>query len=180
MEFRFQRSKAGAILSGIAFIILGIVGFTQPTNGCLFLTEVTGWVLIVLGVCSLVTAFMHFSIMLSQLDFYGGLLALLLGILVVNWPQFFVAWIFVLLGIYVMIAGFNSVFAANSLRMLGVSGSGGAMFGGFLMAFLGLLLMMSPFMMASVSMMGAGVTLVYAGVMSIVDGIRMKKPEEDL
>ncbi len=40
--------------------------------------------------------------------------------------------------------------------------------------------MMSPFMMASVSMMVAGVTLVYAGVVSIVDGIRMKKPEEDL
>jgi hypothetical protein len=118
MEFRFQRSKAGAILSGIAFIILGIVAFTHPANATLFLTEVTGWVLIVLGVCGLVMAFTHFSIMLSQLDFYGGLLALLLGILVVNWPQFFVAWIFVLLGIYVMIAGFNSVFAANSLRMM--------------------------------------------------------------
>ena len=178
MEFRFQRSKAGAILSGIAFIILGIVAFTHPANATLFLTEVTGWVLIVLGVCGLVMAFTHFSIMLSQLDFYGGLLALLLGILVVNWPQFFVAWIFVLLGIYVMIVGFNSVFAANSLRMIGVSGSGGTMFGGFLMAFLGLLLMMSPFMMASVSMMVAGVALVYSGVVSIIDGIRMKKHED--
>ena len=42
MEFRFQRSKAGAILSGIAFIILGIVAFTHPANATLFLTEVTG------------------------------------------------------------------------------------------------------------------------------------------
>ena len=61
MEFRFQRSKAGAILSGIAFIILGIVAFTHPANATLFLTEVTGWVLIVLGVCGLVMAFTHFS-----------------------------------------------------------------------------------------------------------------------
>ena len=46
------------------------------------------------------------------------------------------------------------------------------------MAFLGLLLMMSPFMMASVSMMVAGVALVYSGVVSIIDGIRMKKHED--
>lgn len=178
MEFKFQRSKAGAILSGIAFIILGIVAFTHPMNATLFLTEVTGWVLVVLGVCGLVQAFTHFSIMLAQLDFYGGILALIMGILIVNWPQFFVAWIFVLLGIYVMIAGFNSLFAANSMRMLGVPGSGGAIFGAFLMAFFGLMLMMSPFMMADVSMMVAGVALVYSGVVSIIDGIRMKKQED--
>ncbi len=179
MEFKFQRSKAGTILAGIAAIILGVVCFMRPSNAALFITNVTGWILIIFGIVGLVTAFGHISIILSQLDFYNGLLSLLLGIMIVSWPQFFVAWIFILLGIYVMVAGFNTLLSANSLRLLGIKGSGAAIVAAILMVILGFMVMMSPFTMADVSMMIAGVALVYAGIVCIGDGVRMIKADKE-
>lgn len=179
MEFKFQRSKAGTILAGIAAIILGVVCFMRPSNAALFITNVTGWILIIFGIVGLVTAFSHISIILSQLDFYSGLLSLLLGIMIVSWPQFFVAWIFILLGIYVMVAGFNTLLSANSLRLIGIKGSGGAIVAAILMVILGFMVMMSPFTMADVSMMIAGVALVYAGIVCIGDGVRMIKADKE-
>lgn len=178
MELKFRRSKVGTILAGIAGIILGVLCFIRPTNAALFLTNVTGWVLIVSGVVSLVTAFSNISIILSQAEFYSGIMGLLLGILIVSWPQFFVAWIFVLLGICIMMGGFNALFAGNSLRLLGVKGSGWAIFAAALVVFLGFLVVMSPFAMADLSMMIAGVALVYSGIVGVIDGVRMKSDED--
>jgi uncharacterized membrane protein HdeD (DUF308 family) len=175
MEIKFTRSKLGTILSGVVMVILGFIIFSNPGQATLTITLTIGWVLVIMGVASLIGAFTQCNAILSSTDLYFGILELLFGFLIINWPGFFVAWIFILLGVFVMVAGINSLLGANALRVLGVSGSSAAMAGAVLAVVLGIMVMLSPFAMAGMTMVLCGVALVYAGIVRIVDGVRMPK-----
>jgi uncharacterized membrane protein HdeD (DUF308 family) len=177
MDIRIQHSKLGTIVLGLAALALGVVVFMNPSNAGVALTLAVGWVLTILGAVTLANAFTRWSVILSQLDLYWGILELLLGVLIVNFPGFFVAWIFVLLGIYVIIAGYNALFGANALRALGVDHAGGAIAAAILMIVLGFLVVVSPFAMADVTMMVCGVALVYTGIVTTISGFKMKRSE---
>ncbi len=178
MNSVMHRSKASALIGGIASIILGVIIFMNPTSSALTITTMVGWVLLILGVASLATAFRRVSLIFSQIDLYIGILCSLIGIGIVSWPQFFVAWIFILLGIYIMVSGFNSLFAANALRMTGLPGSTATFVGSIVGIVLGAMVMFSPFTMANFTMSLCGIALIYMGVVTLLEGLRMKDETE--
>ena len=94
MEVKFTRSKWGTILWGVASAVLGIFMFVNPGATAKGVTVLFGWVLTIAGILALVSAFTHWSIILSTLDLYAGALSLLFGMLILSWPEFFVAFIF--------------------------------------------------------------------------------------
>lgn len=173
MDVKITRSKVGTILLGIASIALGVIIFMNPNTAAATLVVTIGWVLTVLGVVLLISAIASGSAILSTIDLYNGALSLLMGVLILMAPGFFVVWIFVLLGIYIVMAGFYGLLGANALRVLGVSGSGWGIVASILTIVLGVLVTCSPFMMASISMVLAGVALVFTGIVQVVDGIKM-------
>ncbi len=172
---RLQRSKVSTIATGVLAVILGVIIFMNPQNSTMAITQVVGWVLVILGVSNLAGAFNHWSVILSSMDLYTGILALLMGILIISNPGFFVAWIFILLGIAIMVGGFRSLYAANALHVLGAPGAGSSMAGSVVAIVLGALVMLSPFSMANATMIICAVALVYAGAMEIVGGLKMDK-----
>ena len=133
--------------------------------------------LTIAGILALVSAFTHWSIILSTLDLYAGALSLLFGMLILAWPEFFVAFIFVMLGLYVIAAGFSALAGSNALRILGIKGSGAGIALSMLSVILGILVIMSPFSMASLTMSIGGVALIYTGLVHIAEGVKMPKQE---
>ena len=133
--------------------------------------------LTIAGILALVSAFTHWSIILSTLDLYAGALSLLFGMLILAWPEFFVAFIFVMLGLYVIAAGFSALAGSNALRILGIKGSGAGIALSMLSVILGILVIMSPFSMASLTMSIGGIALIYTGLVHIAEGVKMPKQE---
>ena len=81
--------------------------------------------------------------------------------------------VFVMLGLYVIAAGFSTLAGSNALRILGVKGSGAGIALSVLSVILGILVIMSPFAMASFAMSVGGIALIYTGLVHIAQGIKM-------
>ena len=167
MDQKFASTKLGTIVSGVALAAMGIILFTNPQSAMLTITVMLGWVLVVMGIVSLASALTRWSVILSTADLYAGIVELLFGILLVNIPGFFVTWIFILLGIFILVSGLNSLYGANALQALGLPRAGTANI------VLGVLVLFSPGLFADTTMVICGIALVYCGIVRIVDGVRM-------
>ena len=173
MDQKFTSTKLGTIVSGVALAAMGIILFTNPQSAMLTITVMLGWVLVVMGIVSLASALTRWSVILSTADLYAGIVELLFGILLVNIPGFFVTWIFILLGIFILVSGLNSLYGANALQALGLPRAGTAKVGAILAIVLGVLVLFSPGLFADTTMVICGIALVYCGIVRIVDGVRM-------
>ena len=173
MDQKFASTKLGTIVSGVALAAMGIIVFTNPQSAMLTITVMLGWVLVVMGIVSLASALTRWSVILSTADLYAGIVELLFGILLVNIPGFFVTWIFILLGIFILVSGLNSLYGANALQALGLPRAGTAKVGAILAIVLGVLVLFSPGLFADTTMVICGIALVYCGIVRIVDGVRM-------
>ena len=173
MDQKFTSTKLGTIVSGVALAAMGIILFTNPQSAMLTITVMLGWVLVVMGIVSLASALTRWSVILSTADLYAGIVELLFGILLVNIPGFFVTWIFILLGIFILVSGLNSLYGANALQSLGLPSAGTAKVGAILAIVLGVLVLFSPGLFADTTMVICGIALVYCGIVRIVDGVRM-------
>ena len=173
MDQKFASTKLGTIVSGVALAAMGIILFTNPQSAMLTITVMLGWVLVVMGIVSLASALTRWSVILSTADLYAGIVELLFGILLVNIPGFFVTWIFILLGIFNLVSGLNSLYGANALQALGLPRAGTAKVGAILAIVLGVLVLFSPGLFADTTMVICGIALVYCGIVRIVDGVRM-------
>ena len=173
MDQKFASTKLGTIVSGVALAAMGIILFTNPQSAMLTITVMLGWVLVVMGIVSLASALTRWSVILSTADLYAGIVELLFGILLVNIPGFFVTWIFILLGIFILVSGLNSLYGANALQALGLPRAGTAKVGAILAIVLGVLVLFSPGLFADTTMVLCGIALVYCGIVRIVDGVRM-------
>jgi uncharacterized membrane protein HdeD (DUF308 family) len=105
MDQKFASTKLGTIVSGVALAAMGIILFTNPQSAMLTITVMLGWVLVIMGIVSLASALTRWSVILSTADLYAGIVELLFGVLLVNIPGFFVTWIFILLGIFILVSG---------------------------------------------------------------------------
>lgn len=173
MEGKFTSTKLGTIVSGVALAAMGIILFTNPQSAMLTITVTLGWVLVIMGIVSLASALTRWSVILSTADLYAGIVELLFGVLLVNIPGFFVTWIFILLGIFILVSGLNSLYGANALQALGMPSAGSAKAGAILAIVLGVLVILSPGLFADTAMVICGIALVYCGIVRIVDGVRM-------
>lgn len=173
MDSKITSTKLGTIVSGAALAIMGFILFTNPKTAMITITVMLGWVLVIMGVVSLASALTRWSVILSTADLYAGIVELLFGVLLVNMPGFFVTWIFILLGIFILVSGLNSLYGANAMQTLGLPSAGIAKAGAILAIVLGALVLFSPGLFADTAMVICGIALIYAGVVRIVDGIRM-------
>lgn len=173
MSTKLTHSKTATIVCGGLAIILGLIMFFNPSSAARTITVMVGWVLLITGIVALVSAFSTASVLLSSADLYWGIIGTLLGLFVITNPGFFVTWIFLLLGLFILIAGFNMVFGANARRVMGAPHAGAQFALSILTIVLGIMVMVSPFAMANMTMMICGIALVYSGVVAIGNGMQM-------
>ncbi|MEE8703605.1 MAG: DUF308 domain-containing protein [Olsenella sp.] len=169
---KIEQSKAVRVVGGAICILLGVAVLSNPLSSMLTITKLLGWAVLVFGVVSLAAAFTNLRMILSQAELYVGILCTLLGLAIVAQPGFFVAWVFLLLGVFVMVTGLNSLFAANASRALGLPGANAGLVGAVAAIVFGAFVMFAPYATASFAMIVCGVALVYAGAVSVVNALR--------
>ncbi|MCI1665605.1 MAG: DUF308 domain-containing protein [Atopobiaceae bacterium] len=168
-----RRTKVSVILMGAALLALGIILFMNPAEVTMFITLALGWVLVIVGVVTLVSCCMSPLPTIQQVDFVFSMIELLLGLCILMWPGFFVSFIYVLLGILIIVTGVNDVSGAMDEKASGMDSWKLAMAVAVITLILGFLVVIAPFTMATTVMMIAGIALVFDGITEIVTGVRM-------
>jgi uncharacterized membrane protein HdeD (DUF308 family) len=170
-----ERSKTGTLIAAAAQIALGIYMFMSPAGITTFVVSAIGWILVVAGVSMLLVAFRSPSAVLSQTSFYYGVLALLIGVMLVVRPALFVAWIFIIAGIGIALSGINSLRLALAMR--GTTNTGysiASVAASVLTIIMGFLVVISPFTFAGFAVSVAGFALVFCGAIKLAEALTMR------
>lgn len=173
-ERLFRRTRAAVILMGVALLVLGVTMFVSPIGATLVIVGVAGWTLVIVGAVTLINCWAHRSAELRQADLVIGLVEVVPGMCLVIWPEAFVAVVYVLIGIIILVTGFNDVAEAGAVRRLGLAGWGWRMVLGILTLLAGAAVVWSPFAMAEFVMLVAGLALIFDGITEIIAGVRMR------
>lgn len=174
-ERLFKRTRATVILMGVALLVLGVAMFVSPIGATLLIVRVVGWTLAIVGAVTLANCWRHSSEGLRQADLFMGLLEAIPGVCLIMWPDAFVAVVYVLIGIIVLVTGVNDVIEANVIRRaLGV-GWVWRMAIGVVTLLAGAAVVASPFAMAELVMLVAGLALVFDGITEIIAGVSMRE-----
>ena len=108
-ERLFRRTKATVILMGVALLVLGVAMFVSPIGATLLIVQVVGWTLAVAGAITLLNCWRHASEGMRQADLFMGLLEAIPGVCLIVWPDAFVAVVYVIIGVIVLVTGVNDV-----------------------------------------------------------------------
>ena len=167
----YERSRAGMLIEGFAAVILGLYMLMNPAGVTTFAIGVIGWVVVIMGVLTLLSSFRRFSALFAQADFYVGVIEFLFGLLLISMPGMFVVWLFVILGFGIVLSGITSLQVASLLRV----GTGMPIFtprviASSIVILLGLIVAAAPFMVADFAVVLAGGALVFGGITKISEG----------
>ncbi|MCH3968732.1 MAG: DUF308 domain-containing protein [Atopobiaceae bacterium] len=180
MERFMKHTKWSVILAGIALAVLGIAFLVSPGTSLELLTLMLAWLLIIVGVVALVGCIRSPLPVMGQGDFLISIIAIIFGICVLVWPGVFVAFVYTLLGILILVSGFEDVSLAFAEKRANTTWGMG-MSWGWTLAFaiitivLGLFVIVAPFTMAWAVMVVTGISLIFDGVTDVIVGIRMPK-----
>lgn len=158
-----KQSKLTLILTGIASIVLGCIFFGNPTGVTVSIVKIIGWVSIIGGIVGIIGAWKSPGPITAGLDMYMGIVAVLFGMLLNYMPGFFVSWLIVILGIFVVVSGITAMSAASAMHAANIVGGTAQMVVSALQIACGILLICSPFTLVSVVGTVAGVILVFNG-----------------
>ena len=164
----FQRTKLTVIVLGIAQVVLGVMMFMNPAGATISLARLVGWVLVFVGGVTIGSNLMRAG---EAVDYVVGGLELLLGIIMVVRPAFFVTYLFVILGIMVIITGINDIIDAGRVRADGTKISTGM---GILTLIMGVAMLVTPFFFADLLVWVAGIALIVSGVTEVISGLKME------
>lgn len=172
MQNRFRRARLTVALTGAASLLCGIVVLINPTGVALFMTSLIGAVLAVTGVVTLV-GYARRRDVSGAFDLAAGVVELLLGLALWGAPEFFVGWLVVMIGVFVLLSGFGDLAEASALRSLDAPFAGGETLIAVLTIVIGALVVVSPFALVDLAFAVAGVGLVFNGVTELVSAFKM-------
>lgn len=173
-ERLFRRTKATVILMGVALLVLGVAMFVSPIGATLLIVQVVGWTLAVAGVITLLNCWRHASEGMRQADLFMGLLEAIPGVCLIVWPDAFVAVVYVIIGVIVLVTGVNDVIEANAVRLAFGAGWVWRMAIGVITLLAGVAVVASPFAMAELVMLVAGLALIFDGITEVIAGVSMR------
>ena len=90
------------------------------------------------------------------------------------WPDAFVAVVYVIIGVIVLVTGVNDVIEANAVRLAFGAGWVWRMVIGVITLLAGVAVVASPFAMAELVMLVAGLALIFDGITEIIAGVSMR------
>lgn len=175
MDKIFRRTKTGVIITGITLTLLGIIMFMRPIITLTVIVLIAGWILLALGIVTLINSVVHRKNEGSSfgLGIVVGAVEAILGLCIVIWPASFLFYLYIVLGIIVIITGLGDIVESFGMRKAGYEKWGIALMMGILTLILGVLVVISPFAFLEFVTVITGITLVFGGVTEVVAGIMM-------
>lgn len=173
-EKLFRRTRVAVILMGVALLALGVTMFVSPIGATLLIVQSVGWVLVAVGAVTLASCWMRRTQELRQADLLIGMVELVPGALFVTMPEAFVAVVYILVGVIILVTGINDVAEAGAMRRLGFGGWAWRLVLGLLTLAAGVVVVSSPFTMAEFVMLVAGLALIFDGITEIAAGVTLR------
>ncbi|MCC8182486.1 MAG: DUF308 domain-containing protein [Clostridiales bacterium] len=169
----FKGLKHQSVLSAVVTILLGLLLIFLPESTLAVVLGILGWVLVILGVCSIVTFISNRSVAVSYGQLIFGVVELILGLWIARNPGGMVSFITTIAGIWVLVhAGQNLQFAYSAHRA-GAAGWGTALVTGILTLVVAFVVLLNPWSSVVTLMVFAGVCLVIDGVADLVTVARL-------
>ena len=169
-----------SMLLGIIFFIVGIVVFFEPGGTYLALSVLFGIVVILSGA---------FELYLgtkappgSGMGWYiaGGVIEILLGILLLCTPSMLFTILPFVLGFWLLFRGFMAVGVASEMMGVGIKGAGWTMTLGILVIISAFLVLFNPIIGVGVVVFWVGLSLLLAGVDLIAHAVTLRRLRKEL
>lgn len=153
-------------------VILGIAVLVNPIAAMEALVRIVGWVLVVFGIVTLVSAVVKGDpVKNSPGELFMGVIALVPGLIMGLFPGPLVTFVWTVIGIIILATGILDVVEAGDLRRIGSPLATPATVSGVITALLGLIVVIAPMFSASIGMLFAAVALFVDGITEIIFGL---------
>lgn len=152
----------------LGYVILGAVFLFWPELSLMTLCYAFGTLTIVYGIVHLITYFVRDRmISVFRYDMVIGIIAVILGILILIRPQYIINILPILLGLFIILSSIMKIQNAVDLKRVGYPKWWLILIFAFISIALGLILIWNPFAAAATLMMFIGASLCIDGIMSL-------------
>ena len=154
------------MLAGILCVALGVAVFVFPLESYVTLSILTGVLMLIVGAAQLIAASTSRNYLTMRgYMITGGILDLLLGIFLCVYPGITMAFLPIMMGIWMMYNAFMTISFGGDLQTFKVRGAAWPVVGGILLLILSVLVLFNPFSV------GVAAVVVLAGIGLIVLGV---------
>ena len=162
------------ILSSLLYIVLGAVLLVMPELSLGFACLLIGGAVVIYGVVRL-AAYLRGGPAVDKLDLVLGVLLILLGLFLLIWIRFLLAFVPVVLGIYILIDSFGSLKRSLDMKALGFGRWWVSFLVAAALAICGLVMVLNPFGTIEGLVMFIGLGFLIDGVTTLVNTILLER-----
>lgn len=162
------------ILSSLLYIVLGVVLLVMPELSLGFACLLIGGAVVIYGVVRL-AAYFRGGPAADKLDLVLGVLLILLGLFLLIWIRFLLAFVPVVLGIYILIDSFGSLKRSLDMKALGFGRWWVSFLVAAALAICGLVMVLNPFGTIEGLVMFIGLGFLIDGVTTLVNTILLER-----
>lgn len=162
------------ILSSLLYIVLGVVLLVMPELSLGFACLLIGGAVLIYGVVRL-AAYLRGGPAADKLDLVLGVLLILLGLFLLIWIRFLLAFVPVVLGIYILIDSFGSLKRSLDMKALGFGRWWVSFLVAAALAICGLVMVLNPFGTIEGLVMFIGLGFLIDGVTTLVNTILLER-----
>ena len=162
------------ILSSLLYIALGVVLLVMPELSLGFACLLIGGAVLVYGVVRLV-AYLRGGENADKLDLVLGILLILLGLCLLIWIRFLLAFVPMVLGIYILVDSLGSIKRSLDMKALGFSRWWISCLVAAALAVCGLVMVLNPFGTIEGLVMFVGLGFLVDGVTTLVNTILLER-----
>lgn len=158
-----RKIRFNFVLTAVLTIVLGIMLIVAPGTAVRTIFTVVGWLLLISGAASLLTALFSKGQPVGQGDLVLGLIQVATGLVVLLRPGFLMSLVGIVVGFVLLIHGIHDIQNARESKALGYSWKF-AIGAGILTVLMGIVVMVNPFSTAATLLRLAGIFLLVDGV----------------
>jgi uncharacterized membrane protein HdeD (DUF308 family) len=159
-----MRNRTASILKSALILLFGILVLAEPSTALVMVTTYFGILAIAGGAISIFFAYRHYQRgLIANVGFLEGFLSLIIGILIIVYPEVTVSFFMVVFGFWAAFIGITQIMAYLRIEHTGLK-NGLLLFAGILSLLVGIVLIFRPFE-------SAGILAVIIGVYAIIYSI---------
>lgn len=163
----FRRIRLNFLLTSVLSCILGLLLITAPGTAMRTVFLLVGWMLVISGAASLLTALLSRGQPVGQGELVLGLVQLATGLVVLMRPGFLMSLVGIVVGFVLLIHGIHDIQHARESKALGYEWKL-SMGVGIVAVVMGIIVMVNPFSTMETLLRIAGVFLLVDGVADLV------------
>lgn len=172
---QLKKIRNTTVVSTLLFVVLGVVMLVWPDSSALAICYVLGTMALLCGLIEIVCYFVRTENRFFATGLVSGILSALLGLYILWMPHVILVFLYLLLGILLLVFGCSKVADALTVRRFALTGWWIPLLLGAITIILGALVLCNPFSAAATLMVAIGIGLIVEGVLDIFNILNISK-----